>query len=121
MPWFAALVIMHYEMTDGPQDRYSGYENIFLVEADTPARALERGAVLGREDETDCRGTLTVDGRPARLVFDGVRKVVEVQHVPHGRRPAAGDEITYSEFEVADADQLRRFASGEAVPLQWIE
>jgi hypothetical protein len=121
MPWFAAHVVMHHEWTDGPQDRYTGYENIFLVEADTPEQATERGAALGRQDETDCSGTLTVHGRSARLVFDGVRKVVKVLHVPGGCHPAAGDEISYSEFEVADADLLRRYATGGAVPLVSIE
>jgi Domain of unknown function (DUF4288) len=121
MPWFAAHVVMHHQLTDGPQDRYTGYENVVLIEADTPEHAIERGAALGREDETDCSGTLTVDGRPARLVFDGVRKVVEVLHAPGCQQVAARDEITYSEFEVADADQLRRFAAGDAVPLVSIE
>jgi Domain of unknown function (DUF4288) len=121
MPWFAAHVIMHYQMTEGVQDRYTGYENIFLVEANTPEEAIEHGAARGREDEGDCSGTLTVDGRPARLVLDGVRKVVKVLHAPRDRHPAAGDEISYSEFEIADADLLRRFATGEAVPLVSVE
>jgi hypothetical protein len=82
-----------------------------------PNRRLNTGAALGRTDETDCSGTLTVDGRPARLVFDGVRKVVKVLHAPGGHQPSAGDEISYSEFEIADADLLRRYASGDAVPL----
>jgi hypothetical protein len=121
MPWFAAHVVMHYQLTDGPQDRYTGYENIFLVEAETPDQAIERGRARGREDETDCAGTMTMDGRAARLAFVGVRKVVKVQNAPGGRHPAAGDEITYSEFEVADSDELRRFATGDAVPLVSIE
>ena len=121
MPWFAAHVIMHFELTDGPQDRLTGYENIFLVEADTPAQAIERGAAFGREDEGDSSSTLTVDGRPARLVFDGVRKVVKVLHAPGSKQLASGDEVSYSEFEIADRDHLRQFATGAAVPLLFIE
>ena len=121
MPWFAAHVVMHFQLTNGPQDRHTGYENIYLVEADTPKQAIDRGAELGREDETDCSGTLTVDGQSARLVFVGVRKVVKVLHTPGNSAPAAGDEISYSEFEVADGDILRRFAAGEAVPLMSVE
>jgi hypothetical protein len=121
MPWFAAHVVMYNQLTGGPQDPYRGYENVYLVEADTPEQAIERGAALGREDETDCSGTLTVDGRPARQTFAGVRKVVSVLHAPGSEQVAAGDEITYSEFEVADAEHLRRFAAGEAVPLLEIE
>jgi hypothetical protein len=121
MAWYAAHVVMHYELAGESQDGFAGYENIFLVEADTPARAQECGADYGRADETDCSGTLTVNGRPARLVFDGVRKVVEVLHAPGGSHPAAGDEVSYSEFEVADRDHLRRFAAGEAVPLRHID
>src|SRR4051812_13836694 len=121
MPWFAAHVVMHFRMTDGRQDRFTGYENVFLVEAETAEQAIQLGADIGRADEGDSGGTLTVVGRPARLTFVGVRKVVKVLHAPGVRQVGAGDEVTYSEFEVVDQDCLHRFARGEAVPLQWIE
>jgi hypothetical protein len=47
------------------------------------------------------------------LVFGGLRKVVEVSHAGVEDVPQHGDEISYSEFEVADADALRRLIDGE--------
>jgi hypothetical protein len=118
MPWFAVHAIMHHELTDGgPQESYLVYENVYLIEGADRKHAQEQAKVIAKEDETDCSGTLTINERPGRLVFSGIRKVVSVLHAPGSKNVASGDEVTYSEYEVADREQLQRLVEGEEVSI----
>ena len=122
MPWFAAHVVMYNQLTDGPQDRYTGYKRMSTWWRRTRRNRPSHGAAsMAGRTGPDCSGTLTVDAGQARLTFAGVRKAVKVLHAPGSEQVDDGDEITYSEFEVADADHLCRFAAGDAVPLVSIE
>jgi hypothetical protein len=118
MPWFAAHAILHHELVDGlPQDRFSVYENVYLIKAEDRRQAQDEATRIAMEEESDCSGTLTVDGRPARLVFDGIRQIVSVLHATGSHSLASGDEVTYSEFEVTDRDHVRRLVEGGDVPV----
>ena len=112
MPWFAAHAIMYFRLKSGEQ-RYRVWENVLLVEAADSRQAWDRGIELARRDEGDSNGSLRIDDEPCALVFGGLRKVVEVSHADCEDVPRHGDEISYSEFEVADADALRRLIDGE--------
>ncbi len=113
MPWFAAHAIMYFRLKSGEQQRYHVWENVFLVEAADLCQAWDRGIELARRDEGDSDGSLRIDDRPCDLLFGGLRKVVEISHSGVEDLPQHGDEISYSEFEVADADALRRLIDGE--------
>ena len=113
MPWFAAHAITYFRLKSGEQQRYRVWENVLLVEAADSRQAWDRGIELARRDEEYSDGSLRIDDQPCDLLFGGLRKVVEVSHSGVLHVPQHGDEISYSEFEVADADALRRLIDGE--------
>jgi hypothetical protein len=121
MPWFAAHAIRYFRLKAGEQQRFRVWENVLLVEAADSRQAWDRGIELARREEGDCGGSLRLDDQPCELVFGGLRKVVEVSHAGVEEVPRDGDEISYSEFEVADADALRRLIDGEDTALVYLE
>jgi hypothetical protein len=110
--WYAAHAIMYFELTDGPQDGFQVYENIFLVQAATPDEGFAKARELARRDEGDNSGSLRVGNRPAKLVFGGIRKLITVLH-ERSEQLGDGDEITYSELVVPDREALRRLIDDE--------
>ena len=121
MPWFAAHAVMYFRLKSGVQQRYTVWENVLLVEAADSRQAWDLGIQLARHDEGDSDGSLRIDDEPCELVFGGLRKVVEVSHAGREDLPRHGDEITYSEFEVADAGALRRLIDGEDAAVLYLE
>ena len=121
MPWFSAHAIMYFQHTDGPQDRYLVYENIFLVEAPDAHQAFAKGEALARQEEGDSEGSLRVGDRPATMVFGGIRKLIEVSHERGGDQLGDCDEVSYSEFEVADRDALDRLIRGEETAVWYLQ
>lgn len=115
MPWYAAHAIVYIQLTDGPQDQFQVYENVFLVCADTPDEAWSKAREFARRGEGDDRGSLRVGDRPARRVFGSIRKVVSVAHEGPDGQLGDGDEVTYSEFVVADRAALDRLIGAEDV------
>lgn len=120
MPWFSAHAIMYFEILEGPQDRYEGYENVFLVQADSPDQARDKAEAIARRDEGDSRGTLRLGERPARLVYGSIRKVVSILHERRDQQLGEGDELTYSEFVVEDKAALDKLIHAEDVELLYI-
>lgn len=121
MEWYAAHAIMYLEYTDGlPQEEYTVWENIFLVEAEDETKALKKSAILAASDE-DIKGEHgTVEqGRPGRWLFAGIRKLVRCVDSP--TRPDDGSEVTYSTYLVDSADEARALAAGEALTLKYLE
>lgn len=120
MPWFAAHAIMYFRLKSGQQECYRVQENVFLVKAATSREAWDRAKEMARQDEGDSSGSLHLDDEPCELVFGGLRKVVELAHAGTGSAPGHGDELTYSEYEVADKDALRRLIADEDVALLYL-
>lgn len=112
MPWYAAHAIMYFEFTNGPQDGFQVYENVYLVQAQTADEGFARARDLARLNEGDDSGSLCVGGRPARRVFGGIRKLITVCH-EEPNRLGDGDEITYSELVVADRAALQKLIADE--------
>jgi hypothetical protein len=121
MPWFAAHAVMYFKRKEGPQEHFSVWENVLLVEARDGEDAMAKAEARAREDEGDSSGSLVWGGHPARLVFAGIRKLLTVAHEAAGDVIGHGDEVTYSEFEVADEAAVRALAAGEEVSLKYVE
>ena len=120
MPWYAAHAVMYFELTDGPQDRFQVHENVFLVEAATPKEGFAKAREFARRDEGDSSGSLRVGGRPARMVFGGIRKMMTVLHERSEEDVRDGDEITYSEMVVPDREALLQLIGNEDVDVLYI-
>src|SRR5262245_16370125 len=88
MRWFTAHVIMSLRLKDEAQRQFPVWENIVLVWAKTEREAFAKAEAYGREEEGDDDGSLRWDGKPARWVFAGVRKLVECALL--GDRPDDG-------------------------------
>ena len=120
MKWYAAHAILYFQLKDGSQDQFQVYENIFLVQAATPDEAFEKARVMAHREEGDSRGSLRVGGRPATMVFGGIRKLISVCHERPGDELGDGDEITYSELVVPDRVALDRLVNDEDVQVLYI-
>jgi hypothetical protein len=120
MAWYAAHAIMYFQLTDGPQDNFQVWENIFLIEATDSKEGYEKARALARREEGDDKGSLRVGDRPATLVFGGIRKLVSVSHEGPDDQLGHGDEVTYSEFVVKDRDALRRLIEDADIDVNYI-
>jgi hypothetical protein len=117
MQWFAAHAIFYFRFKDGVQDSYHVWENIYLVEAGTFDEAQEKARAIALTHGGDDNGTLHFSGRPAELVFKGVRKVVTC--VDESERPTDRTELTYSDFEVGDLKALEALANDRTVMVEY--
>ena len=118
MTWFVAHVVMSVRFKDGGQDRFPVWENIILIEARTESEAWEKAIVRGKEDAGDSNNTFTWDGRAAEWIYSGIRKIVISDYL--GARPESGTEVTYSEFEVATAEDLESLVAGRSVKVVYV-
>jgi uncharacterized protein DUF4288 len=126
MPWYAAHVVLYHEFREGSQEEYPVMENVYLVHAANEDEALAKAEKRGRsacvEDES-----LTVDGRPARLVFGGVRKLISCASAPESPGPSTaeviedGVEATYSFLVVSSRKELDALIKGEPVQVLYEE
>jgi len=117
MAWYAAHAIMYVKVKDGRQDKYPFWENIILIEAETDDQAFQKAEARARDDEGDSQGTLTYQGRPANLVFAGIRRLVSCTDPLD--QPTDGTEITYLEMEIESEDCFTKLLNGEPVQVRY--
>lgn len=115
MKWYSAHLIIYFELKDEPQDHFYLWENIVLIKAETTDEAFEKAKLRGQQDEGDDE-SLTWNGKPARAVFAGVRKLVEC--LDPEERPEDGTEVSYVEIEVASKADIERMIAGDPVELK---
>ncbi len=113
MNWYAAHLILYVRLKKGRQRHYPVWENIVLIRAATDEQAMAKAVRRGHEDEGDCDGSFTWDGRPAEWVFAGVRKVVLC--VDPDKRPGDGTEVSYTEMVLPSEKAVHQLAAGEPV------
>ena len=121
--WYCAHVIMAVKLTAGNQKEFPVWENVLLLEADSGEAAEARATQIAREQEALLASSgMQYEGEPAREVFVGIRKTIEVSNstdAPTGGLD--GSEATYSQFVVHDEDSLMRLARGEPVSVLYEE
>jgi len=116
--WYAAHVIMRYRYSDTAADSLVGYENVFLVQADSPAAAIERARGLGSDDEIRTDGN-SLNGRPVHLIMVGVKKVVECLLIPGSPEFLSdGSEITYNDLVAKSESAFASFVRGEFAEIE---
>lgn len=121
MSWYAAHAIMYFKLKSGLQDRFTVWENVYLIEASDSDEAWEKAEAWAKENESGENSSLRVDGQPASLVFAGVRKLITVSHWDKEGELRSNDELTYSEFQVADEESVLKLVKGEEVTVDYIE
>jgi len=115
---------MSIKKKEGKQKNLPVYENFVLVEGDDSDQALEKTIAIAR-NEASANGNMWLDGKPARMVFEGIRKLITISN-PVDRDldsspPATGTELTYSQYLIKTKTQLKHLVSGKAVNIKYIE
>ncbi len=122
MAWYAASVIMLFEYEDAVQDDFPVWENVYLVEAESEELAIDKAISFGKEDEGNDSGSLTVNNRKARKVFQGVRKLITVINLNSDEDvPGDGAEVTFSDFLLKSKADLEKLVQGDPVQLSYID
>jgi hypothetical protein len=114
MPWYAAHIVMAFNVKDGEQRSVPVWENIVLINADNPAKAKIKAIAYGERDAAIEDDSLTLDGVPAKMIFVGVRKIIDC--VNSDSRPDDGIEVSYLEMEFSDMRSLSQFMEGKSLP-----
>lgn len=118
--WMRVKRAADEEQPDGP---CHFWERVVLIRADGPDSALQKATEFGvREAATNSVDLTDEQGNPSELVFMGVRKLREVQSdtlVSEVRTEIA--EISASEMEVANSDDLIKITRGDAVMVEYID
>ncbi len=146
MTWYAAHVIVYDRFLDGPQDEYPVYENVLLIEAESPDAAWIEAERLGAEYSVDdsvdsaeavaeilgVSSGLMYKDHPVAQTYAGVRKVLECAYTASRLiedpdadnatfQPSHNSEITYSALVTTSAEDLRRLATSQPVTLLYRE
>jgi hypothetical protein len=123
--WCAASVILVVQFKSGRQRTFPVWENVYLIAARSTEEARRRAEALGRAEE-NLEG-LTWKGKPAKMVFGGVRKVVFCAADPAVRGGHAvtklydGVELTYSSMMLKSAADLDALIRGKPVTVVYEE
>lgn len=112
--WYAVHALHFFQYKNGRQDDYLVWEHVYLIHAESFHDARQRGEQRAKHDEGDSKSTLTLNDRPARLVFARIRKVVECQDLDlESGQPIDGTELSYSEFTTSP-EEFAKLSSGKS-------
>lgn len=116
MKWYAAHLDYYFKLRTGKQRSFRVWENIVLIRASDADEAYDKAEERGRQEVADDDPSLTWDGRPARMVFAGVRKVTSC--TDEDKRPGDGTEVTYLEMELDSESAIRKLVAMQPVSLK---
>jgi hypothetical protein len=99
------------------------WERVLLVRADDPDSAMQKASEFGARDAASNSVDLVDDdGKPSELIFMGVRKLREIDSPgSSGDMTAEVTEVSASEMEVANSDDLVRLARGSPVFVHYVD
>ena len=123
--WYAGHAIFIFKVKRARQQVFTVWENVYLLKALSFAEAHRRTVIRAREDEE--REGWRVDGQPAELVLEGVRKVVECTpdflryKAPCAYEPHDGMEVTFNSYRVDSREALRALLHGKEVTVTYEE
>lgn len=126
--WFAAHAVYVYEAIRGRQTPITIVENVLLIRAQSAKAALSAALRLARRELKD-DPSLTLDGKPARKRFLGVRKIVscaadafdKTSNDGLVREIRSGTEGTYLKYRVSGRAALRSLMAGREVDTSFEE
>ncbi|XKM13303.1 DUF4288 domain-containing protein [Orbaceae bacterium ac157xtp] len=125
MTWYVASIIMSIKKRSGKQRNIPVYENFILIQSDSAINAMEKAVELGEKSAAIESEGLLLNDKPARMVFEGVRKLITISNPAEmdldNSPPCTGTELTYSEYVVTTPTQIKRLVKGEPVKLKYID
>ncbi|MDK2125313.1 DUF4288 domain-containing protein [Parachitinimonas caeni] len=124
MTWFVASLVMSIRIKSGVQFELPVYENFVLMEGESSDVALKKAIAIGKKEEL-INDDLELDGLPARMCFEGIRKLINVSNPEpldlDGDQPVSGTELTYSQYLIQGEEALKSLVNGDEVELKYIE
>jgi hypothetical protein len=124
MTWFVASAIMSIKKKNGKQKNIPVYENFILIEASNSSHALEKAINISK-NEASANCDLWLDEKPARMVFEGIRKLINISNPMNmdldSTPPTTGTELTYSQYLIKTKNQLKNLILGKTVNIKYIE
>ena len=127
MTLFAASVIIWLRaktekgLAEEPDGPCHLWERVVVVRADDPNDATQKASEFGLRDAAANSDGLIDNGRPAELVFMGVRKLREVDSSGSGGQLGDVTEVSASEMEVANRQDLLNLARGGEVVVRYVD
>lgn len=114
MRWFVAHVVLRVDYKELiPSSQVSCWENLYLIQANTSAEAHSKAVVLAQQATGDDSGTFRWEGKPARWVFAGIRKVVEC--CSEASDLGDGTELTFYQLVFPTQNDLQAYLDGNSV------
>jgi len=127
MTLFAASVIIWLRaktekgLGEEPEGPCHLWERVVVVRADDPDDATQKASEFGLRDAAANSEGLIDEGRPAELVFMGIRKLREVDLGGSGGQLGDITEVSASEMQVASREDLLRLARGGEVVVRYVD
>lgn len=122
--WYCAHGIFYFEYKYEEQDSYLVYENVYIINADDEESALNESIRIAKENEDFNEDDhLELNGKPVRYLFSGIRKLIRVENASAADEGAinSGVEVTYSELEVENLNQVKELSDGSFVEVLYRE
>jgi hypothetical protein len=127
MTLFAASAIIWLRATsekgldEEPDGPCHVWERVVIVRADDPDEATQKASEFGLRDAAANSEGLVDQGKPAELVFMGIRKLREVDVAASGGQLGDVTEVSASEMEVATPSDLLKLARGGDVVVRYVD
>ena len=113
--FFCAHLI--YIVKYSEQQKFPMWENVHLIEAEDADIAEEIATKMGAENEEILSQDFICNGRPARMVFCGLRKLVPIWD----DSLVSGTELTHLELEIDDEALVQKLLERKPVKLIYDE
>jgi len=121
---YCAHAIFYYELKFEKQESYLVHENVYLIQANDDESALTEAIKIAKENEDiNDDNHLELNKKPVRYRFSGIRKLITVSNYDKTDRNIIenGMELTYSELEVDNLNQVKELSSGAFVDVLYRE
>lgn len=121
---YCAHAIFYFKLINKDQDSFLVHENVYLIEADDERSAKKISMKIAKDNEdTNEDGHLELNEQKACYLFAGIRKIIEIEPSPAPINASGlpGLELTYSEFEVDNLEQVLALARGDMIEILYRE
>lgn len=122
--WYCAHAIFYFELKYETQDSYLVHENVYIVNAADEATAMDEAMRVAKENEDlNEDDHLELNEKPVRYLFSGIRKLITVSNYDKQNEDVieSGVEVTYSELEVDNLEQVEKLSKGDFVEVLYRE
>ncbi len=120
--WYCAHAIFYFELKYEKQESFFVHEIVYLIQETDEKAAMQKAIEIANEDISE-DDHLEVNEKPARYLFSGIRKLITVNNYDKEDKDVieSGMEVTYSELEVDDLDQVKELSKGSFVEVLYRE